>query len=354
MEKIEDRKKQAMGNLEKGRLKIKADAIAIVSDGSAVLGSGNVGGLAALPVLKEKAKFFKEFGNVDAFPICLDTQDTEEIVKTVKNIAPGFGGICLENISAPRCFEIEKKLKEEIDIPVFHDNQHGTAIVVSAAVINAFKFLGRPYAEAKTVICGAGTAGNAIAKMLHLLGVRDVVICDSKGILSANRIPEFGEDKLELLEFTNKEGISGGLKEAVKGRDLFIGVSKPGVLSEDSVRTMAKNPVIFALSNPKPEILPEAAKAAGAHVVGTGKASYPNQINNVLVFPGIFKGALDAGATDVTDDMKTAAAWALAGLVSDEELAEDHVLPSAAGEGVSEIIAKAVYETWLSRLHTGG
>jgi len=333
-------------NSNKGRRGIKTNTIAVVSDGSAVPGLGNAGGRAALSAMIEKAILFKEFGGIEAFPICLDTQDTDEIIETVKHISPGFGGINLENISAPRCFEIEKRLGAELEIPVFHDNQHGTAIALGAAAVNAFKFSGKPLSGARTVICGAGTAGNAIAKMLWLLGVRDVVVCDSKGILSANRIPEFGEDKLDLLGFTNMEGLSGSLEKAVKNRDLFIGVSKPDILTGELVRTMKRKPVIFAMADPEPEISPESAKAAGASIVGTGRPDYPNRISNVLVFPGIFKGAMDSGATDVTEDMKVAAVYALAGLVSDEELSEEYILPPPGREGVCETVANAVAAAW--------
>ncbi|MDR0874617.1 MAG: NAD-dependent malic enzyme, partial [Clostridiales Family XIII bacterium] len=279
---------------------IKANTVAVVSDGSAVLGLGNIGGLASLPVMEGKAVLFKEFGGVDAFPICLDTQDVDEIVETVKRIAPVFGGINLEDISAPRCFEVERRLKEILDIPVFHDDQHGTAVVVSAAVINAYRLIDRPLADVKAVISGAGAAGNAVAKMLLNIGLRDIVVCDSRGIISMDRFSEFGEDKMELLEVTNKDNLTGTLLEAVRGRDLFIGVSKPGVLNGEMVRTMNEAPVIFAMSNPEPEILPEIAKGAGARIVGTGRSDFPNQINNVLVFPGIFRGALDAEAKDIT------------------------------------------------------
>jgi len=319
--------------------------IAVVSDGSAVPGLGNVGGRVALPIIRGKAFLFKEFGGIDAFPICLDTQNTDEIVESVKHISPGFDGINLEDISAPRCFEIEKRLNADLDIPVFHDNQHGTAIAVTAAVINAFKILEKPLAEVSAVICGAGASGNAAAKMLCTLGMRDVVVCDSKGILCANRIPEFGEDKLDLIELTNREGISGDLEEAVRGRDLFIGVSKPGVLDKALVRTMGESPVIFALASPGPEILPEAAKEAGARIVGTGSPDYPNRVDNALVFPGIFKGAFDAGAAEVTMDMKIAAAYALAEFVKDEYLTEEHLLPASAN-GVSDAVAKAVSGAW--------
>jgi malate dehydrogenase (oxaloacetate-decarboxylating) len=330
-------------------LTIKANTVAVVTDGSAVLGLGNIGGLAALPVMEGKAVLFKEFGGVDAFPICLDTQDTEEIIDTVRRIAPTFGGVNLEDISAPRCFEIERRLKEALDIPVFHDDQHGTAVVVSAAAINAFKLLGKPLGEVRAVISGAGAAGSAIVKMLRNIGVNDIVICDSRGIISKDRFAELGEDKLELLALTNKDDISGGLAEAVDGRDLFIGVSAPNTLTQEMVRTMSWESVIFAMSNPEPEIMPDLARISGARIVGTGRSDFPNQINNVLVFPGIFKGALEARATDVTEDMKIAAAYALAGLVSDDELSEDYVIPPAFKPGVAEAIAKAVAEAWRNR-----
>ena len=328
------------------RYTIKANTVAVVSDGSAVLGLGNIGGLASLPVMEGKALLFKEFGGVDAFPICLDTQDTEEIIKTVKNIAPTFGGINLEDISAPRCFEIEKRLKEDLDIPVFHDDQHGTAVVVSAAVINAFKFLKKDLKNISVAITGAGAAGNAIVKMLINLGIRDIVICDRKGIISADRLSELSEDKIELLELTNKNNISGPLAEAMKGRDLFIGVSGPDVVTEEMVRSMSDKPVIFAMSNPEPEIMPDLAFEAGAKIVGTGRSDFPNQINNVLVFPGIFKGALKARAKHITEDMKIAAAYALAGLVEPEELSPEYVIPDAFHPGVADAIASAVAMAW--------
>jgi malate dehydrogenase (oxaloacetate-decarboxylating) len=327
-------------------LTIKANTVAVVSDGSAVLGLGNIGGLASLPVMEGKAVLFKEFGGVDAFPICLDTQDTEEIIETVKRIAPTFGGINLEDISAPRCFEIERRLKEILDIPVFHDDQHGTAVVVSAAVINAFKLLGKPLAEVRAVINGAGAAGTAVLKMLRNLGVKDVVICDSKGMISQDRLAELGEDKAELLKITNKDNLSGSLADAVRGRDLFIGVSAPRVLTPEMVESMSKDAVIFAMSNPEPEIMPDLARASGARIVGTGRSDFPNQINNVLVFPGIFKGALAARAADITEEMKVAAAYALAGLVPDDELTDEYVIPPAFKPGVAEAIAAAVAEAW--------
>jgi malate dehydrogenase (oxaloacetate-decarboxylating) len=330
-------------------LTIKANAVAVVSDGSAVLGLGNIGGLASLPVMEGKAVLFKAFGGVDAFPICLDTQDTDEIVETVKRIAPTFGGINLEDISAPRCFEIERRLKEELDIPVFHDDQHGTAVVVSAAVVNSFKLLGRPLGEIRAVINGAGAAGAAVVKMLRSLGVNDLVVCDSKGIISKDRFAEFGGDKLELLALTNRDNVTGTLTDAVRDRDLFIGVSAPRVLTQDMVRMMSPEPVIFAMSNPEPEIMPDLAHEAGARVVGTGRSDFPNQINNVLVFPGIFKGALSARASDITEEMKVAAAYALAGIVTDAELTEDYVIPPAFKPGVADVVADAVADAWQRR-----
>jgi len=328
------------------RYSIKANTVAVVSDGSSVLGLGNIGGLASLPVMESKAALLKEFGGVDAFPICLATQDTDEIVETVKNIAPGFGGISLEDISAPRCFEIEERLRAELDIPVFHNDGQGTAIACGAAVINAFKLIGKDLSEVRAVVSGAGVRGNAIVKMLLLLGVREIVVCDSKGILNATRIPEFGEDKIGLLEMTNKEGLSGGLDKAVKGRDLFIGASSPNTITPQMIKSMNKHPVIFATSAPEPEIAPELALAAGARVVGTARADFPNQITNMLVFPGLFRGALDAGAKDITDDMKIAAAYALAGIVSDSELSDEYVTPSVFKEGLTDTISKAVADSW--------
>jgi malate dehydrogenase (oxaloacetate-decarboxylating) len=330
-------------------LTIKANTVAVVSDGSAVLGLGNIGGSASLPVMEGKAVLFKEFGGVDAFPICLDTQETEEIIETVKRIAPTFGGINLEDISAPRCFEIERRLKEELDIPVFHDDQHGTAVVVGAAVINAFKLQGKPLDKVRAVISGAGAAGSSIVKMLHHIGVNDIVICDSEGIISRDRFADLSEYKLELLALTNKDDLSGGLAEAVADRDLFIGVSAPRVLTQDMVRTMSWESVIFAMSNPEPEIMPDLARISGARIVGTGRSDFPNQINNVLVFPGVFKGALAARATDITEEMKAAAAHALADLVPDDELTEDYVIPSVFTPGVADAVATAVADAWRKR-----
>jgi malate dehydrogenase (oxaloacetate-decarboxylating) len=327
-------------------LTIKGNAVAVVTDGSAVLGLGNIGGLAALPVMEGKAVLFKEFGGIDAFPICLSTQDTEEIIETVIRIAPTFGGINLEDISAPRCFEIERRIQEALDIPVFHDDQHGTAVVTGAAVINAFRLLRKPLKKVKTVVNGAGAAGAAVVRMLRSLGIRDIVVCDSKGLISMDRFSEFGTDKMDLLEITNKDNLSGGLAEAVRGRDLFIGVSAPKVLTEEMVGTMNADAVVFAMSNPEPEIMPQTAKAAGAKVVGTGRSDFPNQINNVLVFPGIFKGALKARASRITEEMKVAAAYALADLIDPEELSEDCVIPAVFHKGVADAIADAVAEAW--------
>ena len=323
---------------------IKANTIAVVSDGSAVAGLGNIGGLAALPLIEGKALLFKELGGVDAFPICLSTQDVDEIVLTVKNISPGFGGICLESIKAPECFEIEKRLREELDIPVFSDSGQGIAAAVCAAVINSFRLTGKSLSDVRAVVCGAGASGSAITKMLVQLGLRDLVICDSKGIISASRISEFEEDKLELLELTNKDGLSGNLQDAIKDRDLFIGVSKPGVLTEVMIRSMAKNPVIFTLSNPEPEISLEHAKAGGAGIVATGSSLSPNHISSMLISPGIFRGVLDADVSEITEEMLLAATRALATLVSDKELSEDSILPSVLSEDVAAAIAKVVAE----------
>ena len=328
------------------RYTLKANTVAVVSDGSSVPGLGNIGGLASLPMIEGKAVLFKKFGNVDAFPICLDTQDADEIIDTIKKIAPGFGGICLESISAPGCFDIEKRLKAELGIPVFHDNQHGSAVVIGAAAINAFRFLGKPHYEIRAVVCGTGVVGNAITKMLVQLGIRDIIILDSNGIISPSRISEFGEEKIELLEMTNKDGISGGLEKAVWNRDLFIGVSKQGVLTGEMVKSMRRNPVIFALANPEPEIKPELAKSAGARIVLTARPDSPSRISNALAFPGIFRGVLDIGAKDITEKMKIAAVHALAGFIPKEKLSEEYLLPSVFEEGVSEAVAKAVAGAW--------
>ena len=323
----------------------KGNTVAVISDGSAVLGLGNIGGKAAIPVMEGKALLFKAFADIDAFPICLETQDTEEIINIAKNIAPTLGGINLEDISAPRCFEIERRLQELVDIPVFHDDQHGTAIVVSAAVINALKLVGKQFKDIKVVINGAGAAGVAIVKMLKALGVQDIVICDTKGIISKSS-KNLNSSKQELAELTNKEGKIGSLSDAVRGRDLFIGVSGPGMLNVEMVRTMSEDPILFAMANPEPEIMPELAKEAGARIIGTGRSDFPNQINNVLAFPGIFKGALAARAARITEEMKVAAAYAIAGVIPDDELKEDYIIPSAFHPGVAEAVAKAAEEAW--------
>lgn len=323
----------------------KGNTVAVISDGSAVLGLGNIGGKAAIPVMEGKALLFKAFADIDAFPICLETQDAEEIINIAKNIAPTLGGINLEDISAPRCFEIERRLQELVDIPVFHDDQHGTAIVVSAAAINALKLVGKQFKDIKVVINGAGAAGVAIVKMLKALGVEDIVICDTKGIISKSS-KNLNSSKQELAELTNKGGKTGSLSDAVGGRDLFIGVSGPGMLTGEMVRTMSKDPILFAMANPEPEIMPELAKEAGARIIGTGRSDFPNQINNVLAFPGIFKGALAARATRITEAMKVAAAYAIAGVIPDDELKEDYIIPSAFHPGVAEAVAKAAEEAW--------
>lgn len=323
----------------------KSNTVAVVSDGSAVLGLGNIGGLASIPVMDGKSLLFKEFAGIDAFPVCIETQDVDEIVNIVKNIAPTLGGINLEDISAPRCFEIEEKLQAAVDIPVFHDDQHGTAVVVSAAVINAAKFTGRKLSDIKAVINGAGAAGTAIARMLGNLGIKDIVACDSKGILTKKR-EDLNEAKKRLAAVTNDGDLAGTLADAVKGRDLFIGVSAAKVLTTDMVRTMNRDAIIFAMANPEPEILPHLAKQAGAAVVGTGRSDFPNQINNVLIFPGLFKGALAARAKRITEEMKTAAAFALAGIIKDSELAADYIIPSAFYPHAADIVAEAVAKAW--------
>ena len=322
---------------------IKSNTVAVVSDGSAVLGLGNIGALAAMPVMEGKAVLFKEFGGVNAVPICLDTQDTEEIIRTVVNIAPAFGGINLEDISAPRCFEIETRLKELLDIPVFHDDQHGTAVICSAAIINALKIVGKKLEDCKVVFSGSGAAGVAIAKLLISQGLKKVVMCDRKGIISADD-PNLTPAKQEIAAFTNAAHEHGTLADALKGADIFIGVSAPGIVSQDMVRSMAKDPIVLPMSNPVPEIMPDLALEAGAKVVGTGRSDFPNQINNVLAFPGIFRGALDVRASDINEEMKIAAAHALADLVSPEELCPEYILPKAFDERVGPAVAKAVAE----------
>ena len=319
----------------------KANTIAVVSDGSAVLGLGNIGPEAAMPVMEGKAVLFKEFGGVNAVPICLDTQDTEEIIKAVKYIAPGFGGINLEDISAPRCFEIEERLKAELNIPVFHDDQHGTAIVVLAASINALKVTGKKKEDCKIVVNGAGAAGVAISKLLLKYGFGSLTLCDSRGIVSADRT-DLNDTKKEMLKITNPENRSGSLADAVAGTDIFVGVSAPGVLTGEMIKTMNPEPIIFAMANPVPEIMPDEAKAAGARIVGTGRSDFPNQINNVVAFPGIFRGALEARAPQITEEMKLAAAEAIAAAVPADKLCEDNIMPEAFDPHVRDAVSEAV------------
>ncbi|HCL4439015.1 TPA: NAD-dependent malic enzyme [Clostridium botulinum] len=321
----------------------KGNMVAVVTDGTAVLGLGDIGPKAGLPVMEGKALLFKEFANVDAFPICLDTKDVDEIVKTVKLIAPGFGGINLEDIGAPRCFEIEEKLKKELDIPVFHDDQHGTAIVVLAGVINALKVVNKKIEDIKVVVNGAGAAGTAITKLLLSLGVKNLIVCDKVGILYKG-IENVDDAKKELSKVTNPENIKGTLADALIGADVFIGVSAPGIVSKDMVKTMNKDSIIFAMANPTPEIMPDLAKEAGAKVIGTGRSDFPNQVNNVLAFPGIFKGALDVRAKEINEEMKIAAAYAIASMIKDEDLNEDNVIPYALDKFVADNVAKAIKE----------
>lgn len=322
---------------------IKANTIAVVSDGSAVLGLGNIGAHAAMPVMEGKAVLFKEFGNVNAVPICLDTQDTEEIIKTVVNIAPAFGGINLEDISAPRCFEIETRLKELLDIPVFHDDQHGTAIVVLAGIINGLKVTGKTKEDCQVVVNGAGSAGIAITKLLLTYGFKHVTMCDKSGILS-KASEGLNWMQQSMMEVTNLENKTGSLADALRGADIFVGVSAPNIVTADMVKTMNKDAIIFAMANPVPEIMPDVAKAAGAKVVGTGRSDFPNQVNNVIAFPGIFKGALEGRARQITEDMKLAAALAIANLVPDDEVSDVNILPEAFDPRVADVVSKAVID----------
>ena len=322
---------------------IKSNTVAVVSDGSAVLGLGNIGALAAMPVMEGKAVLFKEFGGVNAVPICLDTQDTEEIIRTVVNIAPAFGGINLEDISAPRCFEIETRLKELLDIPVFHDDQHGTAIVVLAGIINALKVTKKEKETCRVVVNGAGSAGVAITKLLLNYGFKDITMCDINGIISKDS-ENLNWMQKEMAKVTNLKNASGTLADALKGADIFVGVSAPGIVTKDMVASMNKDAILFAMANPVPEIMPDVAKAAGAKVVGTGRSDFPNQVNNVVAFPGIFKGALEGRASQITEEMKLAAAKAIAGLVPDEELSEDNILPQAFDPCVAETVSRAIKE----------
>lgn len=320
---------------------MKANTVAVISDGSAVLGLGNIGALAAMPVMEGKCVLFKEFANVNAVPIVLDTQDPDEIVKTVANLAPTFGGINLEDISAPRCFEVEERLKKMLNIPVFHDDQHGTAIVVLAGIINGLRVTGKKKEDCKVVVNGAGSAGVAITKLLLTYGFKHVTMCDKLGIIGKD-YPELNWMQQKMTEVTNLENQTGTLADALKGADIFVGVSAPNIVSSEMVASMNKDAILFAMANPVPEIMPDVAKAAGAKVVGTGRSDFPNQVNNVIAFPGIFKGALEGRAEQITEEMKLAAAEAIAGLVSDEELNEDFIMPEAFDPRVAEVVSQAV------------
>lgn len=320
---------------------MKANTIAVISDGSAVLGLGNIGAYAAMPVMEGKAVLFKEFGGVNAVPICLDTQDTEEIIRTIVNIAPAFGGINLEDISAPRCFEIEERLKELLDIPVFHDDQHGTAIVVLAGIINALKVTGKQKEACQIVVNGAGSAGIAITKLLLTYGFCHVTMCDINGIISKDS-PNLNWRQKKMTEVTNLEGKKGTLADALQGADIFVGVSAPNIVTKEMVASMNKDSILFAMANPVPEIMPDLAKEGGARVIGTGRSDFPNQVNNVVAFPGIFKGALEGRATQITEEMKLAAAEAIASLVSDEDLSDTNILPEAFDPRVADVVSKAI------------
>ena len=323
----------------------KGNTVAVISDGSAVLGLGNIGADAAVPVMDGKSLLFKEFAGLDAVPICIQSQDPDEVVNIAANIASTFGGINLEDISAPRCFEIEEKLQARLDIPVFHDDQHGTAVVVSAAVINAVKLAGKKLGEMKVAMNGAGAAGTAISTMLSTLGIPDILICDRKGIITTQR-DDLNPAKVKLAERLGSHGPKGSLEDAVKGRDLFVGVSAAGALTPEMIKSMAPDPLVFAMANPEPEIYPDVAKQAGVKVIATGRSDFPNQINNVLIFPGIFKGALAARAKRITPEMKVAAAYALAGIIPEEELSETNIIPSAFHPGVADVVAEAVAKAW--------
>ncbi len=326
---------------------VKRNTVAVVTDGSAVLGLGNIGPLAALPVMEGKAALFKRFGGVDAFPICLDTQDADEIVETCIRIAPAFGGINLEDISAPRCFEIERRLNDALDIPVFHDDQHGTAIVVLSGIINALRLTGKDEKTARVVVNGAGSAGIAIAKLLLSYGFAHLTLVDRCGIISS-RVEGVNDAQRAMLSCTNLEDVDGTLADAMRGADIVIGVSAPGVISAEMVSSMAENAIVFAMANPTPEIFPDEALAAGARIVGTGRSDFPNQVNNVIAFPGIFRGALEARAERITEDMKLAAAQALADLVSDDELSEEFIMPDPFDDRIAECVARAVRDCALS------
>ncbi|MBQ3543980.1 MAG: NAD-dependent malic enzyme [Lachnospiraceae bacterium] len=322
---------------------LKSNTVAVISDGSAVLGLGNIGPYAAMPVMEGKAVLFKEFGGVNAFPICLDTQDTEEIIKTIVNIAPAFGGINLEDISAPRCFEIESRLKELLDIPVFHDDQHGTAIVVLAGIINGLRLTGKEKENCKVVINGAGSAGIAITKLLLTYGFTNVTMCDINGIINEES-PNLNWMQESMVKVTNPDKLSGTLKDALVGADIFVGVSAPNMVTPEMVKSMNEDSIIFAMANPMPEIMPDVAKEAGARIVGTGRSDFPNQVNNVIAFPGIFKGALEGRASQITEKMKLAAANAIAYLVPDDKLRDDFILPEAFDPNVKDAVSKAVID----------
>ena len=330
------------------RYTAKGNLVAVVSDGSAVLGLGNVGAEAAIPVMEGKSVLFKQFGGVDAFPICLDTQDPEEIIRAVKDIAPVFGGINLEDIASPKCFEIERRLEEELDIPVFHDDQHGTAVVVTAALINALKVVGKGIGEIHVVLNGPGSAGTAIIKMLITAGVKHIIACDENGILYKDRGVGIKDHKKMFCGITNEDNLTGSLADALVGADVFIGVSVAGALTPEMVKTMASDPIVFAMANPAPEIMYDEAVNAGVKVMGTGRSDFPNQINNVLAFPGIFRGALDAGARDINDAMKLAAAKAIADLVEPEKLCPEYIIPSALDPRVAKYVAEKVAEAAVS------
>ena len=322
----------------------RGNLVAVITDGTAVLGLGDIGPEAGMPVMEGKCALFKTFGNVDAIPLCIRSKNVDEIVNTVKLLAGSFGGVNLEDISAPRCFEIEKRLKEdpEVDIPIFHDDQHGTAVVCVAATINALKIVGKKWEDVSIVFSGAGAAGEAIAQLMIAMGAKDIVMCDRTGIIYKGRTERMNPEKEKIAEWTNKAGKRGTLADAVKGADIFVGVSSPGVLTQEMVKTMNKNPIVMAMANPVPEIMPEEAKAAGVAVVGTGRSDFPNQINNVLAFPGIFRGALDCRAIDINDEMNIAAATAIAGLISDEELTPDYIIPAPFDKRVAPAVAAAV------------
>ncbi|WP_088068585.1 NAD(P)-dependent malic enzyme [Gottfriedia luciferensis] len=334
---------------------MKGNMVGVVSDGSAVLGLGNIGPEAALPVMEGKAALFKSFAGVDAFPICLNTQDVEQIIQTVKLLEPTFGGINLEDIAAPNCFIIEERLKRETNIPIFHDDQHGTAIVTLAGLVNALKLVNKNMADIKVVLNGAGAAGIAILKLLYRFGVRQIIMCDTKGAIYAGRPTGMNSVKDEVAKYTNKDKIQGSLKEVIEGADVFIGVSVKGAVTKEMVRSMNENPIIFAMANPDPEIMPEDAKEAGALVIGTGRSDYPNQVNNVLAFPGIFRGALDVRATHINEEMKIAAVNAIASLVDENELSPDFIIPAPfdprVAPKVAASVAKAAMETGVARLN---